>query len=75
MEKLHHPVIVFGKTVAQEKLSEIAQNCRKYLPITEVQGYGISMLNNLAAVDFPRCDWCIHWLGGSCDIFEDEIKH
>ncbi|MDA8210999.1 MAG: hypothetical protein M0021_03870 [Clostridia bacterium] len=50
-------------------LTSVAEKCPDYEAITAAQGYGISLLGNVEATVHPRCDWCINWHGGSCEIY------
>ncbi|MGE5577034.1 MAG: hypothetical protein ACM3TT_07555 [Syntrophothermus sp.] len=63
----------FQDEVDHGVLEEIAVECNEYEPIAEAQAYGISFLNNLESVDHPRCDQCLHWQDGQCEIFRREI--
>lgn len=58
----------------QEELAYIADKCPEYEPITLAQGYGLSLLSNVEATVEPRCDWCLNWFGGTCDIFKDHKR-
>lgn len=52
-----------------DALTSLAKNCSDYEAITAAQGYGISLLDNVKATIHHRCDWCINWHGGSCEIY------
>lgn len=46
---------------------KIASRCPRYESIRSAQGYGVSWLNTR---DYkPRCDQCVFWYGGTCDLF------
>lgn len=51
-------------------LEKIANKCPEYEAITVAQGYGISFLNNLEALEHAQCDLCINWQSSSCSIFQ-----
>jgi hypothetical protein len=55
----------------QGLLKNIADKCPEYEAITLAQGYGISFLNNLEALEEAQCDLCINWQDGSCNIFQE----
>lgn len=52
------------------KRHHIARDCEEYEAITAAQGYGYSLLNNVKALEYPRCDWCVNWYGGTCEIYQ-----
>lgn len=62
-----------GEEKIDEVLEAIAVECNEYEPVAEAQAYGISFLNNLESVDHPRCDQCLHWQNGQCEIFRREM--
>lgn len=51
--------------------AQIAQECSEYENIASVH-IGMSMAN-LSGDESPSCDYCVHWLGGSCSIFLSEL--
>ena len=56
-----------------EVLSSIAKECREFEHIINAMGYGYSFLN-VSPDKFTRnCSDCVNWLGGSCDIFQNEL--
>lgn len=54
-----------------DSLASVAEKCEDYEAITAAQGYGISLLGNVEATVHPRCDWCINWQGGCCEIYRE----
>ena len=46
----------------------IAGSFPKYEAIQEANGFGISLASS-SRPHGPRCDQCVHWYGGSCEIF------
>jgi len=55
-------------------LHQVADKCPEYEAITAAQGYGISFLTNLEALEDAQCDLCVNWQSGSCDIFQKHYK-
>lgn len=47
---------------------KIAYSCPKWESIQQAQGYGISLANS-SRPSGPRCDQCVHWSGGTCELF------
>ncbi|MDK2824644.1 MAG: hypothetical protein PWQ67_2133 [Clostridia bacterium] len=60
-----------GVVVMKENYSyrRIAYSCPKYESILQAQGFGISLANMSSRPFGPRCDQCVHWNGGSCELF------
>lgn len=58
----------------EEQVRAIAHECQEFEHIIAAMGYGYSMLNVSADRYIRQCTDCVNWLGGSCDIFQDEIK-
>ena len=58
----------------EEELRSIARECSRFEHIISAMGYGYSLLNVSENNFIRRCPDCVLWLGGSCDIFMDEIK-
>lgn len=56
------------------KLHRIASHCTEYEPISNAQGYGISWLNTAMSSDYTRCDWCVYWREGECNIYISRNK-
>ncbi|MFZ7101710.1 MAG: hypothetical protein ACOWWO_03500 [Peptococcaceae bacterium] len=52
----------------EHQYKRIAYSCPKYESIQQAQGYGLS-LANLSKPTGPRCEHCIHWNSGSCELF------
>lgn len=52
-------------------LANIAEECSEYESLANAQ-FGLS-LSNLTGTEEPRCDYCVHWLGGTCHIFLSEL--
>ncbi len=50
-------------------LHRIASHCTEYEPISAAQGYGISWLNTAMSGEEPRCDWCVYWREGNCNVY------
>ncbi|WP_018249648.1 hypothetical protein [Orenia marismortui] len=51
-------------------LKTVADNCPEYEAITIAQNYGASILNNLEALEKAKCNLCVNWQDGNCDIFQ-----
>ena len=47
---------------------KIAGSCPKWETMQGANGYGVSLANS-SRPHGPRCDQCVHWFGGSCEIF------
>ena len=47
---------------------KIANSCPKFESIQLANGFGLS-LANASMPGGPRCDQCIHWQGGTCELF------
>lgn len=60
---------------SEETLSNIAKECQEFEHIISAMGYGYSFLN-VSPDNFTRiCSDCVNWLGGSCDIFQSELRN
>ncbi|WP_027340324.1 hypothetical protein [Halonatronum saccharophilum] len=55
-------------------LEKIAQRCPEYEGIAVAQNYGSSILNNLESLEDKKCDLCVNWYEGDCDIFQEAEK-
>jgi len=63
------------KVVCSEKqLRDIARECQEFEHIINAMGYGYSLLNVSPNNFVRRCNDCINWYSGECDIFKHEIK-
>ncbi|MCX7780064.1 MAG: hypothetical protein N2491_03990 [Negativicutes bacterium] len=58
----------------EEQLRGIARECQEFEHVINAMGYGYSLLNVSPENYVRRCNDCIHWAGGSCKIFLDEIS-
>lgn len=59
---------------SDRQLRRIAEECQEFEHVINAMGYGYSLLN-VSNSDFARrCSDCIHWAGGSCGIFAEEIQ-
>ncbi|MEG6586016.1 hypothetical protein [Dendrosporobacter sp. 1207_IL3150] len=56
-----------------KQLRGIAGECQEFEHIISAMGYGYSLLNVSPSEFVRRCTDCVHWLGGSCEIFKHEI--
>jgi len=56
------------------QLRGIARECQEFEHIINAMGYGYSLLNVSPDNFTRRCSDCVHWLGGSCNIFRREIQ-
>jgi len=56
----------------EEQLRGIAEECQEFEHVISAMGYGFSMLNVAPERFLRRCPDCVHWLGGSCNIFLHE---
>lgn len=61
------------KVYSEETVRAIAEECREFEHVISAMGYGYSFLNVSAENFKRRCPDCVHWLGGSCEIFQDEL--
>lgn len=57
-----------------DQLAQIAQTCTEYDSIGLAQGYGVS-LANVSGKEDPRCDCCLYWAQGDCDIFNNKVNN
>ncbi len=62
------------KDCTEQQLRKIAEECQEFEHIITAMGYGYSLLNVSSASYARRCADCIHWLGGSCNIFKKELS-
>lgn len=62
------------KVYDEEEVRAIAEECREFEHVISAMGYGYSFLNVSAESFRRRCPDCVHWLGGSCGIFRDELS-
>ncbi|MGI6344455.1 MAG: hypothetical protein ACOX18_05245 [Bacillota bacterium] len=53
------------------ELKAIAEECSEFE--TDYRT-GLQMTFAVGGEGYRRCDFCIHWQGGLCDIYLDEIK-
>jgi hypothetical protein len=58
----------------EEVLLAIAGKCGEFDHIISAMGYGYSLLNVSANNFQRRCSDCVHWLGGSCNIFRESLE-
>jgi len=49
-------------------VERIADACPEFESVGLAQGYGVS-LANVSGMESPRCDNCINWAEGDCEIF------
>lgn len=63
-----------AESYSEEQARGIAAECREFEHIINAMGYGYSLLNVSEKTYRRRCPDCVHWLGGSCDIFRDELS-
>ena len=56
-----------------EQLREIAEECREFEHVINAMGYGFSLLNESDKTFVRRCDECVNWQDGYCQIFAKEI--
>jgi len=59
----------------ERQLAGIARECQEFEHIICAMGYGYSLLNVSEEDYHRRCDDCVHWLSGTCNIFQDEIHN
>ena len=57
----------------EQQVQAIAAECQQFEHVINAMGYGYSFLNVSPENYARRCPDCVYWLGGSCDIFQDEI--
>ena len=55
-----------------DQLRAIAEECQEFEHVINAMGYGYSWLNVTPENFVRRCSDCVHWLGGSCNIFQQE---
>ncbi|WP_110954952.1 hypothetical protein [Anaerosinus massiliensis] len=56
----------------ENQLENIAEACSEFEHIITAMGYGTSLLN-ISPDDYKRrCNDCINWYDGSCEIFTKE---
>ncbi len=60
--------------LTQQQLVLLAENCPEFASVSLAQGYGVS-LANVSGRENPRCDNCINWAQGDCDIFKASINN
>jgi len=54
-------------------LIDVAEGCQAFEHIITAMGYGYSLLN-VSSEDFVRrCNDCVNWQEGDCEIFQSEI--
>ncbi|MFZ5945537.1 MAG: hypothetical protein ACOYVD_15650 [Bacillota bacterium] len=53
----------------EHSYKNIAYSCPKYESIQQAQGFGISLANIASRPSGPRCEQCIHWNSGGCELF------
>lgn len=58
----------------EEQVRAIARECREFEHVINAMGYGYSWVNVSWDSFSQRCPDCVHWLGGSCGIFLDELS-
>ncbi len=51
------------------ELKAIAEECQEFA--SDFQ-HGLTMTYAPGGESLKRCDLCIHWQGGMCDIYKDE---
>lgn len=62
-------------TNCEKALCAIAKECQEFEHIINAMGYGCSFLN-VSPDDFMRrCSDCVNWFGGTCSIFQHEIRN
>lgn len=54
-----------------ELLANIAGECQEYESVANAL-FGLS-LSNVTGDEEPRCDYCVNWLGSTCNIFRSEL--
>jgi len=61
-------------TYSEKELKSIADECHEFEHIITVMGYGYSLLN-VSSDDFVRrCNDCVNWQGGDCEIFRNTVE-
>lgn len=63
------------KEYSEKLVRAIAGECSEFEHIINAMGYGYSWLNVSEQTFVRRCTDCVNWLGGSCGIFLNEVKH
>ncbi len=61
------------KRYSEEEVRTVAGECREFEHVINAMGYGYSWVNVTTEGFARRCPDCVHWLGGSCRIFQGEI--
>lgn len=61
------------KRFDEAQVRAIAGECREFEHVINAMGYGFSLLNVAEDSLARRCPDCVHWLGGSCRIYRDEM--
>lgn len=64
---------IMENNFTEEQVREIAGECREFEHVISAMGYGYSWVNVSEDRFNRRCPDCVNWLGGSCNIFRDEI--
>ncbi|MBP2653032.1 MAG: hypothetical protein H6Q73_601 [Firmicutes bacterium] len=59
---------------SEKQVQDIARECGEFEHIINAMGYGYSLINVSPERYLRRCPDCVHWLGGSCEIFLGEIE-
>lgn len=62
------------RAFSEQQVRNIAEECQEFEHVINAMGYGYSWVNVSAATYARRCPDCVHWLGGSCRIFQSEMK-
>lgn len=55
--------------VGEHQYKGIACSCPKYESVQWVQGYGLNLANVSSRPSGPRCENCVHWNLGGCELF------
>lgn len=56
-----------------EQFRSIAAECQAFEHVIAAMGYGYSLLNVSEKNFEARCDYCVNWQGGHCDIYRREL--
>jgi hypothetical protein len=59
----------------EQELRNIARECQEFEHIINAMGYGYSLLNVSPDNYVRRCNDCVNWMGGQCNIFQHELKN
>jgi hypothetical protein len=59
---------------SEEQVRGIAGECQEFEHVINAMGYGYSWVNVSEEKFNRRCPDCVHWFGGSCNIFLEEIR-